>query len=192
MSVTLAIIIINCIVSFICFNNAEYFNKLAHIPFIESRFGEYSRLITSGFVHANLMHLGINMYVLYQFGTLVEERMGSIMFIIMYLGAILIANIPSYFKQKDNREYIAIGASGAVSATLFSFILFRPWDTLGVFGIIPMPAFVFGLLYLAYEQYASKNMNDNVGHDAHISGAIFGFLFTFILHPSLLANIFDR
>ena len=192
MTVTIAIVIINCIVSYVCFNSDVYFNKLAHIPYIESRTKEYWRFVTSGFVHANLLHLSINMIVLWQFGTLVEERLGSLLFLVMYLSAIAIANIPSYFKQKDNKNYIAIGASGAVSATLFSFILFSPWSMLGVFLVIPMPAVIFGILYLAYEQYASRNIPDNIGHDAHISGAIFGFLFTLILHPSLITNLFER
>lgn len=192
MTVTTALVIINCVVSYICFNSDVYFNKLAHIPYIELRSKEYWRFITSGFVHANLLHLAFNMIVLWQFGTLVEERLGSVLFTVLYFSSLVVADIPSYIKQKDNRNYIAIGASGAVSATLFSFILFSPWTLLGVFLVIPMPAIIFGVLYLAYEQYASRNIPDNVGHDAHISGAIYGFLFTLILHPSLILNLLRR
>lgn len=196
MNITLLIIIITCIVSFICFENRRMFDQLKHHPVSESKNGEWYRMISSGFLHADYFHLGINMYVLYGFGTAVEneflhhygEVMGRFIYLLLYIVMIVLADIPSFLKHKNNYGYSAIGASGAVSGILFIFILFSPWSTLRLYFAIPIPAIVFGVLYLLYSSWASKNAKDNIGHDAHFYGAVAGMVLASILLPQTLGN----
>jgi len=195
MNVTLLIIIITCIVSYLCFENRALFDKLKHHPVSESK-GEWHRMVTSGFIHANYMHLGFNMYVLYGFGNYVEglflqyfgTSMGRLVYLLLYLAMIIIADIPSFIKNKNNYGYSAIGASGAVSGILFIYIFLDPWGTLQLFFAIDIYAIIFGVLYLIYSSWASKNANDNIGHDAHFYGAISGIVLTAILLPETIGN----
>lgn len=200
MSVTLIIVVITCAVSFLAFNNRELFDRLKHHPYSENRNKEYSRFLTSGFVHGSFMHLAINMYVLYEFGQYVEsvfvsamgESIGRSAYLIMYLLTIVLADIPSYLKYKDNPRYAAIGASGGVSGILFSFILFNPWSMLGLYFIIPIPAIIFGVLYLVYSSWAANsNRQDGIGHDAHFFGALAGILLTMIMIPRAFPHFLD-
>ena len=191
-SITLILVGITVIISLQAMNNPAMKQKLIHSPYAEQRTGEYHRLLTSGFIHADFMHLFINMFVLWQFGDQVEKMfilqfgtlMGRINYLLLYLVGIVIADLPSYYKHKDNPYYAALGASGAVSAIMFSYILFWPWSTLLLYGIIPIPGIVGALLYLGYSHWAAKNARDNIGHDAHFYGAVFGFFFTIALHPA--------
>jgi membrane associated rhomboid family serine protease len=201
MSVTLLIIIFTCLVSWQGFNNPEIIEKLKHYPFSEHRYKEYYRWVSSGFVHANFFHLFLNMFVLWQFGGVVEhlyqgifgEWGGRFFFLLMYISSIAVADIPTYRKYKDSAYYPgAVGASGAVSAVTFAFILFYPWSKLYFYMAIPIPAILFGILYLLYEQWASKNQNDNIGHDAHFAGAIYGILFTIVLQPSIFMEFIQQ
>ncbi len=195
MSITLVIVIITALISFQAFNNQGLFNKLKHFPYVEQRQGEWYRLLTSGFVHADWIHLGINMFVFYEFGRLIEQLFiqeslfgpikGRIVFILLYLLGIVFASLPSFAKHKDNPHYSAIGASGAVSGILFAYIIFFPWSTLRLYGIIPIPAIIAGIAYLVYSSWAGKKGGDNIGHDAHFYGALFGFIFTILMKPSL-------
>ncbi len=194
MSITLLLVILTCIVSYRAFENRELYSRLKHHPYSVARYGEYHRFLTSGFVHVDWTHLLINMYVFYIFGEVVESRFlyefgnvfGRIYFILLYLVCIVAADLPSFFKHRDYSGYSAVGASGGVSGITFAFVLFYPWHQLLLFFIIPMPAIVFAVLYLVYSSYASKNINDNIGHDAHFFGAITGFIFTILLKPALL------
>jgi membrane associated rhomboid family serine protease len=148
------------------------------------------RFFTHAFVHADWIHLFVNMFVLYSFGTAVESFFGEIFgnkgivyFIILYLGGILFSSLPSYGKHQSNPYYSSIGASGAVCAVLFSSILIQPMAGIGLLFIpIHIPAFIFGPLYLTYEAYGSKKLNDNIGHDAHFWGAIYGIVITLIFN----------
>jgi len=193
MSITLAIIIVTCLISYPALNNRGMLEQLKHSPYMESTQKEYYRFITSGFVHGSLPHLFINMYVLYIFGEAVETyfvqvfegAMGRINYLLLYLLAILIGDLPTYIKHKDNPSFASVGASGAVSAILFVFILFNPWSQLLLFFIIPCPAILAAILYVGYSTWASKNQNDMIDHDAHLYGAIFGFLFAIALKPDL-------
>lgn len=198
-SVTNIIILFTVLVSLAAFNNMDLFLKLRHHPYTESRQKQYYRWLTSGFVHADYWHLGINMFVLWQFGNTVEKLYlqefgvkGMFLYLTMYLTAIIFADLPTFRKHKDNPAYAAIGASGAVSAVVFTFILFYPWAKFFIYGIIPLRAIVAGVLYLIYEQWASKNAKDNVGHDAHFTGAIYGILFIVVLNPSIYNDFVDR
>jgi len=143
------------------------------------------------------MHLGINMFVFYMFGQSIEYRfigtfgpvLGAVAFLALYLTSITVADIPTLYKHKNNSRYAALGASGATSAILFAFILFDPWATLLLYAIIPIPAILAAIGFVAYEYYADKKLEDNIGHSAHLLGAIYGVLFMLIVYPDMW-NIF--
>ena len=187
-------------VSIPAFTNRHLFDQFKHHPYTEKREKQYYRWLTSGFLHGSWVHLGINMYVFYEFGRHVEHwykgmfgpTMGAILFLVMYLLTIVLADTPTYFKYQDNPNYSAIGASGGVSGILFAFILFMPWSMLGLFFVVPIPAIVFGVLYLWYESWSAKNSRDNIGHDAHFWGAIAGVVITIIYRPTIFIDFISK
>ncbi len=147
---------------------------------------EYVRLLSSGFLHADFMHLLFNMMTLYFFGPVILQGFGSLGFILIYFGAILLGNVFSLFIYQKQSWYSAIGASGGVSGVLFSAIALAPQIGIYFFFIpIPIPGFIFGLLYFSYSVYMMLNprMNDNIGHAAHLGGAFFGLLYAIIIQP---------
>jgi len=198
-SVTLLIIIVTCMVSIPCFTNRNLFDQLKHYPVAEHGNKEYYRLISSGFLHGSWVHLGINMYVLYEFGRTVEriftsqygEALGRSIFLIAYLAMIVIGDLPTFIKHKNNASYASIGASGAVSGILFMFILYAPWSMLLLYFAIPVPAIIMGVLYLVYSSWASKNQRDMIDHDAHYYGALAGVLLMLVLIPSSFGHFID-
>jgi len=195
MSLTVIICIVTGLISYNAFSNREMFSKLLFRPVSVSQQGEYYRFLTSGFVHGDMTHLLINMFVLWQFGTFVENTfnlyfgdvMGRMAFIVLYFGAIILSSVPTYFKHQNNAYYSAVGASGGTSAIVFAYVIFNPW---GWFIYPPLPALLFAIGYLFYSSYMGKKGNDNIGHDAHFWGAIFGFVVTIIsivaLNPALI------
>ncbi|MEP7170594.1 MAG: rhomboid family intramembrane serine protease [Bacteroidota bacterium] len=195
---TIFIIISAAIISILAFSNKDLMGKLIFSPYKVSTNGEWYRFITSGFIHADWMHLFINMFVLYSFGTAVEEYYSEVFgehyqlyFILLYLGALVISIAPSYAKHKRDAYYNALGASGAVAAVLFASVIFNPLGTVYVY-FIKMPAIVMAVLYIAYEYYSGKKGGDNINHDAHLWGAIFGVVFTIGLKPSLAVYFVQR
>lgn len=199
MSVTLIVIIITCAVSLIAFSKRELMQKLQFNPYSVLKNKEHYRFFTHALLHGDWGHLFVNMYVLYNFGELLEilfDRVtghGWLFFLIVYVGGVLFACLPSLKRHKDNPSYSAVGASGAISAILFSFIIFMPTAPLNVMFIpIDIPAVVIGLLYLAYEVYQDKRGRDNVAHDAHYMGAIFGIVITLIIEPSLAMRFVNQ
>jgi len=173
-------------------NNRELFNNLRHYPYQEARTGQYYRWLSSGFVHGSAMHLIINMYVLFQFGNMLEieyvdwfgEIWGRNLFLLMYLATIVAADIPTFIKHKDNPRFSSIGASGATSGILLVFCMLMPWEWL-LFP--PLPYIVFGILFVGYSVYAGKQaQSGGIDHDAHLWGAIFGVLITIGLKPDLI------
>lgn len=200
MTHTLIIIIVTALVSFSAFNSTKVYNDLIMYPPAINR-GQWYRLLTSGFIHADVMHLGFNMLTLWFFGRLLEEQyfavqfahFGSIsqyMFLIFYLLGIVVSDLPTYIKHRNNSSYASLGASGGVSAVLFAFILLVPWATIYVF-VIPVPAIVFGVLYLVYSQYMSKKGGDNINHDAHFWGAIFGIVALLIIDRDTIPRFLE-
>lgn len=176
-------------------NRPGVFDKLKHYPVIEKQHKEFYRLLSSGFLHGSWTHLMVNMYVLWTFGETIENQFistfgsaGRIIYVVFYLSAIFVADIPSYFKHQNNPGFSSIGASGAVSAVLFVFIMFRPMDglTFIFFPFFAFPAIVLGIGYLIYSSWASKNSRDNIDHSAHFAGAIYGIVFILALHPSVV------
>jgi membrane associated rhomboid family serine protease len=199
MSVTIIIIAVTVIVSLLAFNNHEIFRRLAFNAYDIKHFKNSYRFLSYALIHADWIHLFINMMVLYSFGRIVEEYYemlfgikGILYFILLYIGGTALSTLPSYGKHKDDYSYTAVGASGAVSAVVFTYILFDPMGKLTIFPIpIGIPAILFGILYLIYSAYMGKKNIDNVGHDAHFWGAIFGFVFTIILKPELIVRFFS-
>lgn len=200
MSATMVIIGITALISIYAFSNQVFFNKFKHNPYTEMRDKSFYRLVTSGFLHGSYSHLFINMFVLYFFGLHVEQyyifhfgpTTGVILFVLMYLATIVAGDIPSLLKHKDNPGYSSIGASGAVSGVLFISAIIAPWNTIYLYAIIPMPAIIAAVGYLGYSQWAAKNSKDNIDHDAHFYGALFGVLFTIIIHPAILSSFFNQ
>jgi membrane associated rhomboid family serine protease len=172
---------------------------LFHSPSIVYR-KEWHRMITYGFLHTNLGHLFVNMFVLWMFGRQVEEayvylfeEKGHLLYLVLYLSAIVISTLYDLKKRKDDYNYRAVGASGAVSAVLFAYIFLFPTHRV-YFLFIPVgiPAVLFGILYLIYSSYMSKQNIDNVGHDAHFWGGVYGFLFTIPFQWELIGNFFEQ
>ncbi len=197
MDITTLIIIITTIVSLLAFRDRSHiYRKLAFSPYEINKFKQYYRFLSYALVHADWMHLFINMLVLYSFGRVTESYytiyFGNkviLYFLLLYIGAIAISVLPSFGKNKDNYLYTAVGASGAVSAVVFASILFSPLSKLILFPIpIPIPAILFAVLYLGYSYYMSKKNIDNIGHDVHFWGALYGFVFTVALKPSLFLS----
>lgn len=200
MSATIIIIAITCLISFAAFRNTNLKRSFAHHPYSEDKSKQYYRLLTSGFLHGDTFHLFVNMYVLYGFGTFVEQMFqlmfgsttGLVIFVSFYLLMIVLSSIPTHFKHRSNPGYSAIGASGATSAVLFSFVVFRPLAELELYFFFPIPAIIFAVLYLWYSSWAGKKALDNIGHDAHFFGAVAGFLFTILLKPDLFLSFLDQ
>lgn len=154
---------------------------------------QWYRIISHAFLHADYMHLAINMFVLYSFGDALEYYLGYyfgskkiLYYLIIYFGSIIFSVLFSLFKNRNNVHYNAVGASGAVSAIVFACIFFAPMSKLLVFMILPVPGIVFAGLYLAYSYFMSRKANDFVAHDVHFWGAIFGFTLPLALDPSLI------
>ena len=191
---TLLIIVITAITSFLAFNNSELLQKFVFTPYIVARNKEYYRFFSSGLIHANLVHLLLNLYVLYIFGTGVEHAfkaimssVGNTLYLGMYILAIGFSELYSFYKHRDNPRYSSLGASGAVSAVVFASILIDPMRGIGLI-IIPgvyIPGVIAGVLYLVYSAYMSKKNADNIGHNAHFYGALFGFIFPLFFEPQL-------
>jgi len=201
LSITLVIVVISGIISYQGFNNRSFFDRLKHYPVAEEKSKEYYRMLTSGFLHGSWMHLIINMYVLLQFGEIIEYRfvdlfgnMGRIIYVLFYLTAIIIADIPTYLKHKDNPSFSSIGASGAVSAVVFAFIMYYPLQglTFIFFPFFAIPAIILGIGYLIYSSWASEKGRDNLDHLAHFTGAVYGVLFAIVSNPSILQSFADQ
>ncbi|HEX9509786.1 MAG TPA: rhomboid family intramembrane serine protease [Puia sp.] len=191
-TITLSIIVLTCLISVTAFNNSKILDDLIFWPPAISMRHQYYRFITCGLIHADFMHLAFNMFTLYFFGKYLEAHyvgeldLPQYSFLILYVGAIIVANIPSYIKRRDDYNYRSLGASGGVCAILFAFILLRPWATISII-VIPVPAIIYAGLFLFYSAYMSKRGGDNVNHDAHFWGALFGVVFTIIAKPSVVS-----
>jgi membrane associated rhomboid family serine protease len=160
---------------------------------------QYYRFITSGFLHQNPGHLFLNMFSFYFFGRNMEYvfqaifgELGNVYFIALYLLAIIVSDIPSYFKHKDNPGYNSLGASGAVAAIIFASIIFMPLENICLFVVFCLPGFILGTAYLIYSYYQGRKANDNINHDAHLYGALFGAAFCIIMYPPSFGNFIEQ
>jgi membrane associated rhomboid family serine protease len=183
--ILIGIIVINVLISYKGFNDLAFFRKYEfHVGSIRS--GEQIRMLSSGFLHADMMHLAFNMLTLYFFAPVVLSWLGNFSFILIYFGSLIFGSLLTMIFHKNDYSYRAVGASGAVTGVLYSAILLQPDMMLGIFFVIPMPAYLFGILYLLYSIYGMRAKNDNIGHTAHFGGAIGGYLITLIKYPALV------
>ena len=183
--ILIAIIIVNILISYKGFNDVSFFRKYEfHIGSIRS--GEQIRMLSSGFLHADIGHLFFNMFALYMFAPVVINYFGDTAFLLIYIVSLIFGNLLTLLMHKNDYGYRAIGASGAVTGIIYSAILIQPDMMLGLFYVIPVPAYLFGIGYLLYSIYGMKAKNDNIGHTAHFGGAIGGYLITLIKEPSML------
>ncbi len=198
MVITLLIIVLTAIISINGFRNPAAVSKFQFNPFQVYHRKEWYRMITHGFFHADWTHLIVNMMTLYFFGGVVEHVFHNrLLYILFYLSAIIASSLITLFKHKENYYYNAIGASGGVSAIVFASILFAPWSRIIVFPIpIPIPALIYGILFLGYSQYMSRRNADHINHDAHFAGAVYGFvlpiLFNHLYFQWFIAQVFHH
>lgn len=197
-TITVMLILVISLISAVAFSQKETMVQLEFNAYKIIHRHQYYRIITHAFVHANWEHLIVNMIVLFSFGTAVERyfemyfgSIGTYYYLILFFGSVIFSSLWSLYQQKDNPYYNAVGASGAVSAILFTAIFFQPWESIYFFGILPIPGILFGGLYLYYSYYMSTKKTDNIGHDAHFLGAIFGFFFPVILKPELMMDFIN-
>ncbi len=214
-SFTILLIIITSIISIYSLSNPTTLNKLLLIPYEVTHNNQYYRVFSHMFIHADWIHLFFNMYVLYIFGSTIEDvftsqrymyqlfpeitfwgiNKGYFHLFVLYFGGGLAASISSILKYKNNPNYSSLGASGAVSSMVFSYMLLFPTQelTLIIIPFFPLPAFVFGILFLSYEYLMDKYAKrTRVAHDAHLWGAIFGLLYTIVISPKFLYYFWER
>lgn len=197
MSLTVLIILITVVTSWQGFNQPSFTYKYMFNAYQVYHHKQWYRMVTHGFLHADWMHLGFNMLSFYSFGESIEkifrseslfgDSLGMIYYLVLYFGAMVFSSIFSLVKHKNNSHYNALGASGAVSAVIFTFILIAPSSKMYVF-FFPMNALLYGIIFLGMSYYMSKKNLDNIGHDAHFWGAVFGFVFPILIQPLFLDN----
>lgn len=184
-TILIGIIVANVLISYKGFNDLTFFRKYEfHVGSIRS--GEQIRMLSSGFLHVDMTHLIFNMLTLYFFAPVVINYLGNFSFGLIYFGSLIFGSLLTMMFHKNDYSYRAVGASGAVTGVLYSAILLQPDMMLGIFFIIPMPAYLFGIGYLLYSIYGMRAKNDNIGHTAHFGGAIGGYLITLLKEPSML------
>ena len=194
--ITLILIAITVVVSWMAFNNRKLLDRLILWPPAVDRHRQYDRLVTYGFIHADFAHLLFNMVTLFFFGQAIERLMlrmtGSWwVYLLFYLSALVVSILPSYLKNQKNPNYLSLGASGAVSAVLFAFILISPWSLIFVF-FIPAPAILYGVFYVGYSIWMDKRGGDNVNHSAHLAGAAFGVMFLLFMEPQVMQVFLEQ
>lgn len=192
--VTYSIIAVTVLVSILSFNDATIKYKLIFYPYGMTEPAAYYRFVSYGFIHEDYMHLFFNMFTLYSFGRVAEALLFSRpQYLLFYVSALVAATLFDFFKNRSNSRYAALGASGAVSAVVFASIIFNPWERgILLFGIpaLALPNIVFAGLYIYYCIYMAKRAKDNIGHNAHLWGSVYGFVLTGILRPDLLKGFF--
>lgn len=194
MILTLFLIAVTVAVSILAWRQPRWLDALIYWPPAVAR-GQWWRLFTHGFIHGDGTHLAFNMITLFFFGTVMEQvltgRIGAVGFLLFYLAGILIAILPSHFKHRHDPHYRSLGASGAVAAVLFAYILIQPWSMLFVM-FVPMPAIVFAVVYVGYSLWAERNAPGNINHSAHLWGAAWGVGFLLLLEPRLLPRFLEE
>lgn len=199
--ITYVIMAITALVSYKAFQDGSLKWRFMFNAYEIKRKKEWYRFFSHGLIHADWVHLGLNIYVLYLFGGTVETSFvaqfglvkGIVNYLLLYIGGLAVSSFYSYAKHQDNTHYNALGASGAVSAVVFASIALFPMKELGII-LIPfyIPGVIFGALYLLYSNYMAKKQMDNIGHDAHFWGALFGFVITFVFNPDLLSSFVNQ
>lgn len=199
MTITYILIGITVLISWYSFTQPDVLRKFMMNPYSINSRNQYYRFITSGFIHKDFVHLLFNMISLYFFGTVVEQifkilfgnAQGGIYFIALYLIGIVVSDLPTYFKNRHNPGYNSLGASGGVSSVIFASIIFMPLNKICIYFIC-MPGFILGTVYLIYSYFNGRKSMDNINHDAHLYGALFGLFFSVVMHPQVIGNFFAQ
>ncbi len=194
------IFVITLAMSFYGFSHPEFLYRYMLHPYGLNRDKKKAYLlVSSGFIHRDWMHLLFNMITFYYFAFGLERllvsqsgSLGHLYFALIYLGSLILSSLPTVKQQKDNPGYYSLGASGAICAVLFSYILFDPKMMLGLFMIIPIPAYLFAFLFLFYCIWAAKNSRDGINHDAHFFGALSGLILTIIFYPWVIQHCISQ
>lgn len=191
MMITAGIILLNVLISLAALYGSEkLYDKGMLRPYRTIRTNSWYELVSSGFLHGSFTHLLVNMMVLFFFGSVMEEVLGNMQFILLYFSALIVSGIPSLIKHKNNPQYATIGASGAVEAVLFSYIFVFPTEKLILLLLpIPIPAWFFGLAFIGYSIFESKRGEGNINHTAHITGAVWGVLYMILFVPNGVDHI---
>ncbi len=199
MTLTIIIVALTAITSYAAFRDPAMRYKSLLLPAQMYQHGEWYRLLTHGFVHRDWIHAGINLLVLWMFGDVVETQFrlrfgtfGPLLFIGLYVGGLVASSLPVYFKRRHDPGYAALGASGAVSAIVFSYIIFFPLQKICLYFILCLPSAIMGAVYLIYSSYMDRRGGDSIAHDAHLYGALFGLLFTLAIRPTLALSFIDQ
>ncbi len=201
--ITLIIVILTVLVSIAAFRARELLYRFDLSPYQIVQNGQYYRIFTHAFLHTDYIHLAINMLVLYSFGTGIERIFGQLeeqglifsgnfFYLLLYISSIVLSAISTVTRYRSDERYSAVGASGAVSAVVFTYIFFAPLQKIYFYAVLPIPGIVFGILYLVYSSYMSRRNKDNINHSAHFWGAVVGFLFPILLEPSLVKVFFEN
>ncbi len=188
MSITVIIVVLTVVVSIMAINDKDLKYKLTFSPYSVKHHNRWWLVFTHGVVHADYTHLAMNMFTLYFLGEGVEYFMmgyfgskGALLYVLLYLGGLAFATVPAFVKHSEDPGYLSLGASGAVSAVVFAFIMFAPLEKLYIYGAIPIPGILVGVGFLIFESYANRHQRTNIAHDAHLAGAIFGALFLVVV-----------
>jgi membrane associated rhomboid family serine protease len=195
--VTIALIILNVVISIIALNNREWMSKALMWPYGVKRYKQFYRFISSGFIHADYVHLFFNMFTLFFFGRSIEYYFsalglgGTVSYLLLYFLALVLSDLPTYFRHRDDYHYHSLGASGAVSAVVFATVLFDPWASIYIYGAIKLSALLYAVLYIIYCVVMAKKQSDNINHDAHLWGALFGIGFTVALIAAMQPQLFE-
>lgn len=199
LTVTNVLIGLTVIVTFYAFERPDFLNKLIMNPYRVKHRREYYRFITSGFIHLDHIHIIFNMFSLYFFGTAMESvffavfgPLGYVYFVALYLLGIVVSDVPTFFKNQDNPRYNALGASGGVASVIFAFVIFLPLEKICIYFAFCLPGFIMGTAYLVFSWYQGKKAKDNINHDAHLYGALFGMVFCIVLHPRVVPNFIEQ
>lgn len=197
-TVTYVLIGFTSLVSLFTFNK-PVFLKLTLNPYRMHHHREYFRFITSGFIHAGIMHLVLNMLALYFFGSLIEIYFlyifgdaGLFYYVVLYLTGIVVSDIPTFFKNRNNPRYNSVGASGAVAAVVFVSIMLDPLNSICLYFVLCLPGFILGTVFIIWSYFNAKKANDNINHEAHLYGALYGLLFAVIMIPSVIPNFIEQ
>lgn len=190
---------VTVLISFYAFQTPALMSSLIMNPYVTHERQQYYRFISSGFIHKDHVHLLWNMFSLYFFGTAIEREFqalfgqaGGLYFLALYILAIIVSDVPTYFKHRHNPGYNSLGASGGVAAVIFAFIIFEPLADICLYFALCMPGFILGGLYIVFSWYQGRRSNDNINHDAHLYGALFGFIFCAIVAPSSIGNFLEQ
>lgn len=199
LSITVFIIVVTSLASLYTMQKPELLYRLTMNPYLIRSHKQYYRLLTSGFIHRDHMHLIFNMFSFYFFGEQLEYifhyifgSLGSVYFILLYLMGIVVSDLPTLLKYKNNHRYNSLGASGAVSAIIFACILFLPLQDICLYGVLCFPGFILGAIYLIYSYVSAKRSRDGINHDAHLYGALFGIVYCVVLYPDSIQTFIEQ